>query len=134
MTRHDPVIYNLYYFAGPVMNFASATKVTNTVPFLPPFYTNGTGPGSYPYGYTVSNLSDGVTYCFAIRAEDSATPPHEDTNTVALAATPGTAGMSGTFASITIDGNFSDWSNVPVAYPGCAGHQRRQFCNGPVRQ
>ena len=120
---HDqtrPVLYNIYYYAGAAMNFSAATRLTNAVPFLPAIYTNGTGPGSYPYGCTVTNLSNNMTYCFAIRAEDSASPPHEDTNTVSIAATPGTAGMSGTYASITIDGNFSDWSNVPVAYEGTA--------------
>jgi hypothetical protein len=118
---HDqtrPVLYNIYYFSGTAMNFAAATKLPNVAPFLPSIYTNGTGPGSFPYGCTVKGLSNGTTYSFAVRAGDSATPPHEDTNIVAIAATPGTTGMSGTYASITIDGSFSDWTNVPVGYQG----------------
>ena len=49
--------------------FRGNQGLTNAVPFLPAIYTNGTGPGSYPYGCTVTNLSNNMTYCFAIRAE-----------------------------------------------------------------
>ena len=113
-----PVLYNIYYNAGGTMNFATATKLAAVAPFLPALYTNKTGPGRYPYGYTITNLANGTPYCFAVRAQDSATPPHEDTNVVSIAAIPGTTGGVGTYRTIAIDGNFSDWSNVPVAYVG----------------
>ncbi len=100
------------------MNFSNAVKLTNVVPFLPPSYTNGTGPGLYPYGYTITGLSNGATCFFSIRASDSASPSHEDTNIVAIAATPGTRGIIGNYATITIDGNFSDWEGVPWSYQG----------------
>ncbi|SPE52306.1 hypothetical protein SBV1_1500012 [Verrucomicrobia bacterium] len=115
-----PVHYNVYCFGGLAMNFAAATRLAHVSPFIPSNYTSGTGPGSYPYAFTVTGLSNGITYCFSVRAEDSATSPHEDTNTVSIAATPGTAGATGTYKNITIDGSFSDWADVPVAYQGAA--------------
>jgi len=115
----EPVRYNIYYATGTPINFANATKITHVAPFLPPIYTNGTGPGSFPYGYTITGLSN-TAYFFAVRAEDGAILSHEDTNIVAIAATPGTTGMNGTYRSINIDGTFSDWAGVPVAYQAAA--------------
>lgn len=120
---HDqtgPVRYNIYYYAGTTMNFAAASRLTNVVATIPTNYLTGTGPGRYPYACVVTNVQNGTTYCFAVRAQDSANPPHEDTNIVAIAATPGTAGMAGSYKSIHIDGNFSDWTNVPWAFQGSA--------------
>jgi len=59
-----------------------------------------------------------MTYFFAVRAEDSATPSHEDTNAVAIACAPRTSGATGTYRSISMDGTFSDWAGVPWAYQG----------------
>jgi len=116
----QPVHYNIYYFAGGAMNFAAATKLAHVAPIIPANYMTGTGPGSYAYGYTIIGLSNGTTYCFAVRAEDSAIPSHEDTNIVTIAATPGGIGMTGTYRNISIDANFSDWDGVPLAYQGWA--------------
>ncbi|MGA2247938.1 MAG: hypothetical protein ABSH48_23375 [Verrucomicrobiota bacterium] len=119
-----PVQYNIYY--APVTNlmvtsgldFAAANELSNVIPALPAAYTNGTGPGIFPYEYTVTGLSNGLSYQFALRAEDSASPAHEDTNTVTLLAVPGPVGAAGNFRNITIDGDFSDWVGVPWAYQG----------------
>ena len=58
---------------------------------------NGTGLGVFPYAYTVPGLSNGVGYYLAVRAEDSASPVHEDTNAVVLLAVPGTNGRGREF-------------------------------------
>ncbi len=118
---HDqtrPVLYNIYYSPGGAMNFATATKIAAAAPFIPSNYFNGTGPGSYPYGYTVTGLSNKTTYCFAVRAQDSATPPHEDPNEVSILAVTGSTRGAGTYRTMAIDGNFSDWTDIPVAYQG----------------
>lgn len=109
-----PIRYNIYYTNQPVLNFTTATKLTNVTPAMPANYVTGTGAGIYPYEYTVTGLSNGVPYTFAVRAEDSAAPSHEDTNTITLSVVAGTNNPAGTYKNITIDGNFSDWSGVPV--------------------
>ena len=114
----EPVRYNVYYSAGAAMNFQTATKIAHASPSIPVSYTFATGPGIYPYAYTITGLTNGMTYFFAVRAEDSATSAHEDTNVVNIAAVPGTAGAIGSYRSIAIDGSFSDWAGVPWAYQG----------------
>jgi len=120
----QPVHYNVYYTAvtnftaTPSLDFSTATKLAHVTPKLPSAYTNGTGPGIYPYEYTVSGLSNGVQYLFAVRAEDSATPLHEDTNTATMLAVPGTNGTAGNFRNINLDGDFSDWAGMAWAYQG----------------
>jgi hypothetical protein len=116
----EPVRYNLYYSTGTAMNFQTASKIPQVSPSIPSNYALGTGPGIYPYAYTIAGLSNGTTYYFAVRAQDSASPVHEDTNAVAIAAAPGTSGATGTYKSITVDGTFSDWAGVPWAYQGNA--------------
>jgi len=117
-----PVWYNVYYAActnaltTPGLDFASATRLPHVTPALPAAYTNGTGPGIYAYEYTINGLSNGVPYFVAVRAEDSASPSHEDTNSVTLLAVPGTNGAASNFRKITIDGDFSDWVGLPWAY------------------
>ncbi len=120
----QPVRYNIYY--APVtnflvtagLNFAAATKLSGVTPTLPAAYTRGTGPGLFPYEYTVTGLSNGVAYLFAVRAQDSASPAHEDTNTATLLAVPGTNGTAGNYRNINIDGDFSDWVGIPWAWQG----------------
>jgi hypothetical protein len=114
----EPVRYNIYYASGAAMNFQTAIKLAQVAPSLPANYASGTGPGLYPYAYTVTGLTNGTTCFFAVRAQDSATPSHEDTNAVTIAAVPGTSGAIGTYRQITIDGTFSDWAGVPWAYQG----------------
>ena len=63
----------------------------------------------------MTGLTNGVSYKFAVRAEDSAIPSHEDTNQVTLTATVGARGSTGSFRNIVIDGDFSDWVGVPLA-------------------
>jgi len=114
----EPVRYNVYYFSGAAMNFQTAFKMAQVAPSLPASYALATGPGIYPYACTITGLTNGETCFFAVRAQDSAAPPHEDTNAVTIAAVPGTSGATGTFRTIAIDGTFSDWAGVPWAYQG----------------
>jgi len=109
-----PVRYNIYYTNQLTLNFATATKLTHVAPTMPANYATGTGPGIYPFEYTVTGLSNGAAYIFAVRAEDGASPSREDTNTATMSVVVGTNNPTGTFRSISIDGDFSDWSGVPV--------------------
>jgi len=114
-----PVHYNIYYSAGGAVNFATATKLAQVAPAIPPNYNypTGTGPGIFPYCYNITGLQNGMTYAFAVRAEDSCIPAHEDTNTVFITAVAGTNYLS-TYKKITVDGSFADWAGVPSAYQG----------------
>jgi hypothetical protein len=114
-----PVYYNIYYSVGGSVNFASATKLAHVPPQLPANYNypTGTGPGIFPYCYTVTGLQNGLAYAFAVRAEDSCIPVHEDTNAVSITVVPGVAALSN-FKKITVDGSFADWAGVPWAYQG----------------
>jgi hypothetical protein len=112
-----PVRYNIYYSAGGSMDFATATKLSHVSPGMPPNYSLGTGPGSYPYSCTVTGLQNDLTYSFGVRAEDSSSPPHEDTNAVSISVVPGTT-AAGNYKTINIDGSFSDWAGLPWAYQG----------------
>ena len=114
-----PVHYNLYYSIGAPVDFAAATKLSQVGPGIPANYRLGTGSGRYPYCYTVTGLQNGLTYSFAVRAEDSCSPSHEETNTVSIAVVPG-SGASGNYKAINIDGSFADWLDVPWAYSGRA--------------
>jgi hypothetical protein len=114
----EPVRYNVYYSSGTAMNFQTATELAQVAATIPTNYTLGTGPGLYPYSYTIPGLINGMTYFFAVRAQDSSTPTYEETNAVSMSAVPGTTGAIGTYRSITIDGTFSDWAGVPWAYQG----------------
>src|SRR6266567_4620180 len=130
----QPVRYNIYYTSEPAMNFDSAIKLAHVTPAIPAAYANGAGPGIYPYEYTVTGLSNGVSYLFAVRAEDSASPVHEDTNTVTLIATPGPVGAAGNYRAVNIDGDFSDWVGIPWAFTGApngnpVNFARVQFAN-----
>jgi len=114
-----PVCYNIYYSTGGTVNFATATKLAHVAPGMPANYNypTGTGPGIFPYCYTVTGLKNGMTYAFAVRAEDSCSPAHEDTNAVSITVVAGTNALS-TYKTITVDGSFADWKNVPWAYQG----------------
>ena len=111
--------YNIYYSAGGAVNFATATKLAQVAPAIPPNYNypTGTGPGIFPYCYNVAGLQNGMTYAFAVRAMDSCSPAHEDTNTVFITVVAGTNYLS-TYKKITVDGTFADWAGVPSAYQG----------------
>ena len=117
--QSDPVHYNIYYSTGGTVNFATATKIAHVSPGIPANYNypSGTGPGIYPYCYAVTGLQNGMTYAFAVRAEDSCSPSHEDTNTVSITVVAGMNVLS-TYKNITVDGSFSDWTGVPWAYQG----------------
>lgn len=114
-----PVHYNIYHSIGGTVNFATATKLAHVVPGMPANYNypTGTGPGVYPYCHTVTGLQNGMTYSFAVRAEDSCSPAHEDTNAVSITVVAGSKVLS-TYKQITVDGSFADWDGVPWACQG----------------
>jgi hypothetical protein len=105
-----PVRYNLYYTDQPTLDFATAIKVAAVQAGIPANYLVGTGPGRYPFEFTVSGLANGTPHRFAVRAEDAL--GNEEGNSVVLAATP--AGPASDFRRIAIDGAFADWAGAPV--------------------
>ncbi|HEY4415153.1 MAG TPA: hypothetical protein VGO57_05625, partial [Verrucomicrobiae bacterium] len=117
-----PVYYNIYYSTGGTVNFATATKLSHVAPDIPANYNypTGTGPGIYPYEYTVTGLNNGMTYSFAIRTEDNCSPAHEDANTTSITIVAGNNSTLSTYKTIIVDGNFSDWAGVPWAHQGGA--------------
>jgi hypothetical protein len=108
-----PVRYKIYYAPA-----GSSTANLNTSPWLNTGIVYGTAPANYGYPrnaatsyaneYTVTGLQNGAAYAFVVHAVDSASTVHEDTNTVTLTATPQKSAGS-IYASIVIDGAFSDW-------------------------
>lgn len=106
-----PVRYNIYVTDAATLDFATATKLSDVATDIPAAYKSGagTGAGVYAYEATVSGLVNATTYQFAVRAEDGAVPSNEEANTVTLAATPQPAGN---FATIAIDGGFTDWDGI----------------------
>jgi len=68
-----PVQYVIYYNAGAAVDFDTALTMLVDAPAL---------------SANVGGLTNGSLYAFAVRARDSALPPHEDNNTVQLTATP----------------------------------------------
>jgi hypothetical protein len=67
-----PVTYNIYYSQGATLDFATATRIASVA----------------QSSYIVQPLTNGQAYTFAVRAQDSATPPNEDGNLKTIAATP----------------------------------------------
>jgi len=108
--QRGPVKYNIYFTTDSVLNFATATKLANVATTIPESYQSGAGAGRYPYEYTLTGLTNGSTYRFAVRAEDALA--HEDTNDVVIAATP--APNPSSYREIAVDGSFTDWNGAPV--------------------
>ncbi len=108
--QSGPVKYQIYYTTDPVLNFATATKLTNVITSIPENYKLAAGPGRYSYQFSIGGLTNGMNYRFAVRAQDAL--GNEETNTVVLSATP--QDPSATYKTITIDGNFADWNGVPI--------------------
>ena len=110
---YNHVSYALYYQKTPFdftadPNLTEATRVV-LVPEVGEGYEDGTGVGRYPYEQTIEGLDLATTYYCCIRAFDGI--GNEETNQTVIAAMtlPG-------LTTITIDGNFDDWSSVPVAH------------------
>ncbi|HWD20005.1 MAG TPA: fibronectin type III domain-containing protein [Verrucomicrobiae bacterium] len=110
----EPVVYNVYYTTSAVLDFSAATKLAHVTTSIPTNYLTGVGAGRYPFEYRVTGLTSNATYLFAVRAEDGCAPPHEETNAVILPVTLGSAANSSAYRHVSIDGDFSDWTNVPV--------------------
>lgn len=106
--------YTLYYDTQPFQfdsypDLSNTTQVALTPAHAPQAYDAvGTTPVTYPYEQRITGLTPNTTYYFAIRAEDSF--GNNERNRTVLTATP----FPMTPTSITIDGNFGDWANVPV--------------------
>jgi hypothetical protein len=102
-----PVKYNVYFSTSSPAT--GGTKVSNV--------------GSSPY--TVTGLTNGQLYFFSVRAEDSATPENEDTNTVELTATPTAPGPTATNLGVyDATGDLGTYMLVPVNITNTA--------NGPI--
>ena len=101
------VRYVLYYDASPLDfdDLSSATRI-ELEPEIGAGYAQGIGPTTYAHQATVDSLARGFTYHFCIRAIDSA--GNEDRNRVVLTATLRSQ------VTITIDGSFADWADVPM--------------------
>ena len=106
-----PVRYNIYHTDQPGLDFNTATRLAAVTPGVPENYLTGTGPGRFPFEFTVTGLADGTIHQFAVRAEDAL--GNEDSNTVVLSTA--LESQPSTFASITIDGEIDDWAAVPTA-------------------
>ena len=110
MDQTPPVKYNIYQSTDAL--FSTYTAYSNVV------YQVGDGwstdPTTYSANqYTVSGLSFS-TYYFRVRAQDSATPSHEDTNAVTLSITVvDTLYNAIVSGGIVVDGNLSDWTSLP---------------------
>lgn len=127
--QSGPVEYVIYSTTDPVMNFATATRLTGLTTTVPEAYLSAAGPGRFAYETTITGLTNGQTYRFAVRAVDAAPVPNEDTNTVTIAATP--SGNS-EFRSIVIDGAFSDWDGAVVSSPDGVDGTSVDFANVSV--
>lgn len=102
-----PIRYNIYR--------STSSTFSNPVKYAQVPFEVGTGWSTDPTTnfanqYTVTGLTPGTHY-FRVRAEDSASVVHEDTNTVTLSITVATS-VSNPNASITVDGNLSDWATL----------------------
>ncbi|MCK4546529.1 MAG: choice-of-anchor D domain-containing protein [Candidatus Eisenbacteria sp.] len=75
---NPPVRYNVYY--NTQLPATDGTKLADVYP--------QNGAPNYDNKFTVTGLQNGRTYYFMIRAEDSASPPNEDTNTITVSAMP----------------------------------------------
>ena len=105
-----PVKYNIYRSATP--DFSTAVKYSAVV------FGIGDGWSTDPTTASanqcvITGLANGTHY-FRVRAEDSAVPAHEDTNTVALGITLGVVEYTNPVASITLDGDFADWPAITL--------------------
>jgi len=74
-------------------------------------YSSGPKPSAYANEALISNLVEGQTYYFVIRAQDAA--GNVDQNQQVLSAMPRTTARQ---YALAIDGNFTDWDPVPLAY------------------
>lgn len=106
-----PVRFRLYYQdasfdfdADPDLAKAKSVEIHNE----PASNYANVGASIYPNEATVQGLASGTRYWFCIRARDAL--GNEEKNRQVLSATP--IGLT----TITIDGDTSDWANVPRAH------------------
>lgn len=75
-----PVTYVIYYNPGASVDFGTATRLELAVS-VPP-------DPAVDQQEEISGLDNGVEYAFAVRAQDAASPPNEDSNANVLTCTP----------------------------------------------
>ncbi|HUJ09498.1 MAG TPA: fibronectin type III domain-containing protein [Verrucomicrobiae bacterium] len=127
MDQTPPVKYNIYQSSDP--SFSSYVAYSNVV------YQVGDGWSTDPTTfsanqYTIHGLAPG-TYYFRVRAQDSATPSHEDTNTVTLSmSVVNTRYNSILTGDIAVDGDLSDWT--PLASFGLQSSDFPTSATNPV--
>ena len=124
-----PVRYKIYYAPS---SPAPSTANLNVAPWQNTGTIAGTPPADYAYPvnlatavaneYTVAGLTNGTAYKFIVRAADSAATVHEETNVVALTATPRKSSGS-VYAGITVDGVFTDWPAAARVWEDPSGDQ-----------
>ncbi|MCP4848206.1 MAG: fibronectin type III domain-containing protein [Verrucomicrobiaceae bacterium] len=112
-----PVRYNIYYSDQEDFDFTSAIKLAAITPTTPDNYLRGTGAGRFPFEFTVTGLTNGLTHYFAVRAEDALGT--EDTNPTILEATP--QGPVSNYLKVTVDGDKTEWNTVPISLLDPAG-------------
>lgn len=112
---YNRVQYQLYYqsmpfdFSGdPALTLASKLDLQGSPGAG---YSSGPKPSAYANEALISNLVEGQTYYFVIRARDAA--GNVDQNQQVLSAMPRTTARQ---YAIAIDGNFAEWDSVPLAY------------------
>ncbi|MGK0185558.1 MAG: hypothetical protein ACI9R3_001336 [Verrucomicrobiales bacterium] len=111
---HDqtgPVTYNVYYTDEFELDFDTAILLEAVETSIPENYLAGAGAGRYPFEFTVDGLDNDLEYQFAVRAQDGVDDSNEDTNEVILFTVPQPPASSN-LASISVDGDFSDWDGI----------------------
>ena len=110
--QSGPVGYNIYYSAGNgALRFDEAAKISKVEMTTPQSYFSGSGPRSFPFEYTVKNLTNGVEYSFAVRAEDSL--GQEESNRRILRETP--RGIASHFLSFPGGESPEYWESIASA-------------------
>lgn len=127
--QSTPVRYKIYYAK---VSDNPGTTVTGSS-WSNTGIISGTAPSNYSFGgwaanntnvyaneYTVTGLSTNTAYRFIVRAVDSASTIHEETNTTYIDSTT-TGAVAANWATISVDGNTSDWPSTAKVWTDPSG-------------